>query len=109
MINKNDGNTKYSLNYLYDCAIMASIKPILFYNIQFLLLTDNGCRIEKQELSKIFSLFHSSKPKNLIGGIGLSYAERVVRFHHGDIEVKSQVVEYTTFTVVLPALRRLCI
>lgn len=67
---------------------------------------DNGCGIPKNNYRNIFKPFFSTKNVASSGGIGLSYVERIVKDHHGEVYVKSIVEVYTLFQVVLPALNK---
>ncbi len=63
-------------------------------------IKDSGGGIPKQELSKIFQPYFSTKEKGT--GLGLSIAYRIISDHKGKIEVKSEVGKETIFTVKLP-------
>jgi two-component system NtrC family sensor kinase len=65
---------------------------------------DTGCGISEENLSRIFDPFFTTKGgKDGVGlGLGLSIVHRIVREHHGRIEVKSKVNEGTVFTIKLP-------
>lgn len=63
---------------------------------------DNGCGIERDQLKNIFKTYYSTKSSASNFGLGLSYVETVVRQHHGNISVQSEVNEYTSFQIVLP-------
>jgi PAS domain S-box-containing protein len=64
-------------------------------------IVDSGCGIPLENLSKIFTPFYSTK-KNTGGGLGLSFAHRVITNHSGRIEVSSTENIGTSFTVFLP-------
>lgn len=61
---------------------------------------DDGVGIPADRLSKIFDLFHTSKPNG--SGIGLSTVYRVVHLHGGRIAVDSTPGRGTRFTILLP-------
>lgn len=63
---------------------------------------DNGCGIERIQIKNIFKAYYSTKTSGSNWGIGLNYAETVVKQHHGNITVRSEVNEYTSFQIVLP-------
>ena len=65
-------------------------------------ITDNGPGIPKENLSKIFLPFFSSKEYGKGTGLGLSIARRIIKEHNGDISVKSQVGKGTSFFITLP-------
>ncbi len=51
-------------------------------------VTDNGCGIEKEALSKVFIPFFTTKSNG--SGIGLSLSRQIMRLHGGSISVKSE-------------------
>ena len=65
-------------------------------------VADNGCGIAPQSLQKIFDPFFTTKPVGEGTGLGLSLSYGIVKKHHGDISVRSEVGTGTTFRVVLP-------
>lgn len=67
-------------------------------------IADTGPGISKENLSKIFDPFFSTKKTGKGTGLGLSVTYSIVDQHHGRIEVASQVGVGTTFRVKLPAL-----
>jgi len=62
---------------------------------------DNGCGIPKENLSKIFTTFFTTKG-NMRTGLGLSICYGIVTQHGGRIEVESKVGSGSIFTVILP-------
>jgi len=69
--------------------------------------SDTGRGIEKENLSKVFEPFYTTK--GAIGedtipgtGLGLYVSYGIIQRHGGSIEVESQVGQGTTFTVKLP-------
>jgi len=65
-------------------------------------VTDSGCGIPAESLSKIFEPFFTTKEAGKGTGLGLAIAAQTVEDHHGKIEVKSRPAEGTAFTVNLP-------
>jgi two-component system sensor histidine kinase HydH len=63
-------------------------------------IKDSGMGIPKENLSKIFQPYFSTKEKGT--GLGLSIAHRVITDHKGKIEVESELGKGTVFTVTLP-------
>lgn len=65
------------------------------------IIEDNGCGIEKEEVKKIFTRFYKNKNnKNKESvGIGLSLSESIIESHGGIIEVESVVNKYTKFII----------
>ena len=65
---------------------------------------DTGCGIPPDILPKIFDPFFTTKGQGEGTGLGLSVSLGIVERHGGQIAVKSQVGQGTTFTVKLPAM-----
>jgi len=65
---------------------------------------DNGCGIEKRNLSKIFENSFSTKDSG--SGIGLYNTRKIIENHlGGSLIVESSVNEYTLFTITVPKIR----
>jgi two-component system NtrC family sensor kinase len=67
-------------------------------------VTDNGCRIPAEDLSKLFEPFFTTKPVGKGIGIGLSTCYHIIQAHGGDIGVDSVSGKSSVFTVRLPAI-----
>jgi len=65
-------------------------------------VTDNGCGISRENLSKLFTPFFTTKEAGKGTGLGLAIAYGIVKMHYGDISAQSEVGKGTTFTIVLP-------
>ena len=63
-------------------------------------IKDSGVGIPKENLSKIFQPYFSTREKGT--GLGLSIAYRIITDHRGKIEVESELGKGTVFTVKLP-------
>ena len=72
-------------------------------------ISDTGCGIPAENLTRIFDPFFTTKPIGQGTGLGLSLSYGIVQRHNGRIEVRSETRmeagRGTTFRVVLP-LRR---
>jgi two-component system NtrC family sensor kinase len=68
----------------------------------FVEVTDTGTGIREEHLDKIFDSFFTTKGEVKGVGLGLSVCYGFIKDHGGDIEVKSQVGEGTSFTISLP-------
>jgi signal transduction histidine kinase len=64
-------------------------------------IDDNGPGIPPEVLPHIFEPFFTTKPVGEGTGLGLDTAQRIVKKHHGDIQVRS-VPGDTRFQVWLP-------
>jgi len=69
-----------------------------------IIVGDNGAGIPKDDIDKIFDIFHSTKGHGGTG-LGLTVARKIVEEHGGKIDVTSHVGEGTVFTVRLPVVR----
>ncbi len=69
---------------------------------------DYGCGIVREDLKNIFSRFYRvEKSRNSEGfGLGLPLAEKIAQIHGGKILVTSEVGQGSTFTLVLPDVRK---
>lgn len=65
---------------------------------------DNGPGIPRENLSRVFDPFFSTKPPTQALGLGLWIAYQVIKNHHGEIYVRSREGEGATFTIELPVL-----
>lgn len=65
-----------------------------------IIIRDTGVGIPEEELDRIFEPFFTTKSTG--SGLGLACVERIIREHHGKIEVKSKLGEGTEFIIKLP-------
>jgi signal transduction histidine kinase len=63
-------------------------------------ISDRGAGIREKDLDKIFRFGYTTKKFG--SGIGLSYAEKIVRTHGGRIDVESEQGSGSRFTILLP-------
>lgn len=62
-------------------------------------ISDNGCGISDEGMSKLFNPFYTTKGPDKGTGLGLYIVRQVIERNNGRISVSSKVGEGTTFTV----------
>jgi len=65
-------------------------------------ITDNGCGISPEILTKLFEPYFTSKRNGM--GLGLASTLNIVQAHGGTIDVKSEVNIGSTFIITFPCL-----
>lgn len=68
-------------------------------------ISDDGCGIQPEDLSKIFNPFFTRKAEGT--GLGLPITQRILHQHNGIIDVQSKIGIGTTFYVKLPVPRNI--
>ncbi len=68
----------------------------------FVTISDNGCGISEENLTKLFEPFFTTKEVGKGTGLGLSITYDIVKKHDGEVTVQSKLGEGTTFKVRLP-------
>jgi CheY-like chemotaxis protein len=66
-------------------------------------VSDTGCGMSAEVMSRVFDPFFSTKPVDQGTGLGLAVVHGIVSDHGGAIEVESQVGQGTCFRILLPA------
>lgn len=69
-------------------------------NKVFLLIADNGCGISKENITKLFEPYFTSKRNGI--GLGLANTLNILQSHQAKIEVQSEPGNGTTFTIIFP-------
>ncbi len=65
-------------------------------------VSDSGCGIAAEHLTKIFDPFFTTKAVGVGTGLGLNLVYNILQQHGGEITVHSEVGKGTSFTVKLP-------
>jgi len=91
-----------SLSELTGPSRLPEIQPGKFV---CLTVTDRGCGISPQNMSRIFEPFFTTKEVGKGTGLGLATVYGIVKQHQGWIEVESQVNQGATFKVFLPYVK----
>jgi signal transduction histidine kinase len=65
-------------------------------------ISDNGCGMPEENLTKIFEPFFTTKERGKGTGLGLTITYGLVKKLHGNISVESRESEGTTFIITLP-------
>ncbi len=64
--------------------------------------TDTGCGMTKENLSKLFAPFFTTKETGKGTGLGLAISYGIIQSHNGDIDVQSEMGKGSTFRIKLP-------
>ncbi|MBI5592762.1 MAG: response regulator [Deltaproteobacteria bacterium] len=67
-----------------------------------IVISDTGQGIPKENLSRIYDPFFTSKEVGKGTGLGLNVAYNIIKKHQGTIDVQSEVGKGTTFTIRIP-------
>jgi signal transduction histidine kinase len=65
-------------------------------------IRDNGCGIEKKNLTRIYDPFFTTKDVGKGTGLGMNVVYNIIKKHDGSISVESEVGQGTEFTIHLP-------
>ena len=65
-------------------------------------IADDGTGIPPEDLKKLFTPFFTTKPIGKGTGLGLPIVYGIVKMHRGQIVVRSEVNQGTTFVIQLP-------
>lgn len=65
-----------------------------------LLISDNGCGISEENISRLFEPYFTQKRNGM--GLGLAFTLNILQSHGASIDVASRLQEGTTFTITFP-------
>jgi signal transduction histidine kinase len=106
IINILDNAIKYTENNPKITITTSNIDKILNEKDIVLTISDNGIGMSKQVIEKIFHKFYREQSGDLHNvkghGLGLAYVKRIVKFHRGEINVKSKVGLGSDFSIKIP-------
>jgi len=71
-----------------------------------LTVSDTGCGIDSAVIDKIFEPYYTTKDKGKGTGLGLAVVYGIVKEHHGEIRVASEMGKGAAFDVYLPILEK---
>ena len=80
----------------------ATVRTRLVRNKLHLSVSDDGCGIGPEDLSRVFDPFFSKRRGEGGTGLGLSVVHGIIREHYGKIKVESSPDVGTTITITLP-------
>lgn len=67
-----------------------------------IVITDNGLGIGKEHMARVFEMFYRAHEYSKGSGLGLYIVKEIINKLKGTIKVKSEEMEGTTFTIVIP-------
>ena len=67
-----------------------------------IIVADNGCGINAEDLPKVKDKFYKANQKINGSGIGLAVADEIIRMHKGTLDIESSPSVGTTVTITLP-------
>ena len=85
-------NEDYNGEFTIECASKD--------NKYYIIISDNGCGMKNETVSKIFEPYFTTKANGT--GLGMTMVYKIVKEFSGDISVESQEGKGTVFTLVFP-------
>ena len=67
-----------------------------------IIVADNGCGINPEDLPKVKDKFYKANQKINGSGIGLAVADEIIKMHKGTLDIESSPEVGTTVTITLP-------
>ncbi|MFH1981402.1 MAG: ATP-binding protein [Pseudomonadota bacterium] len=80
------------------------VEKLLPGRYALLSVSDTGVGIDPAIMEKIFEPYFTTKEKDKGTGLGLAVVYGIVKDHHGDIRIYSELEKGTTFNVYLPIM-----
>ena len=90
--NADDAPENYSGEFTIECASED--------NKYYIVVSDNGCGMKEETVSKIFEPYFTTKANGT--GLGMTMVYKIVKEFSGDIHVESQEGKGTVFTLMFP-------
>lgn len=95
-------NSAHAVEQVKERASVVHVSTYFDDDNIFISIKDNGCGIEKENLSRIFDTFFSSKAPGEGSGLGLAMCKTLIDDQYGDISIFSQHGIRTEVCVSLP-------
>lgn len=87
--------------------VALDVEPLPDGGVRFS-VTDNGCGLDKEAQSRLFTAFFSTKGEGG-SGLGLMTTKKIIEEHGGSIDVTSGIGSGTTFSISIPGKNRFTI
>ena len=93
-----------AIKYSKDISGIVEVESFSKDEYYCLTVKDNGIGIPKEDIARVFERFYRVDKSRKKGGTGLGLAivKHIVKIFNGEINVKSELGEGTTFEVKIP-------
>jgi PAS domain S-box-containing protein len=95
-------NAAEAMEMTEDAQLRIKTEYLLNEDIIRVSFVDNGIGISRENISKLFEPFYTTKKKGKGVGLGLSVAYGIIQEHNGSIQVESSPGKGATFAILLP-------
>jgi len=110
IINILDNAIKYTENNPKITIKTSNIDKILNEKDIIITISDNGIGMSREVINKIFHKFYREQSGDLHDvkghGLGLAYVKKIVKFHRGEINVKSKLGIGSDFLIKIPIFNK---